>query len=110
MIRRIPVSHIRANLLFGQKFTASFTKSQLQSSSYAPSIWLVFDEFLLRESHSGFLDVPLRALPKTNLPSLDAMKIEDKFFVGAFASEFSNFGYDVVSVCELVTDVLWKIV
>jgi hypothetical protein len=60
MIRRIPVSHIRTNFLFGQKFTASFTKSQLQSSSYAPSIWLGFDEFLLRESHTGFLEVPLR--------------------------------------------------
>jgi hypothetical protein len=64
MIRRIPVSHIRTNFLFGQKFTASFTISaeprQLQSSSYAPSIWLGFDEFLLRESHTGFLEVPLR--------------------------------------------------
>ncbi len=63
MIPRKSNLQIKRHLYFGRKFTASFTISaeprQLQSSNYAPSIWLGFDEFLLRESHTGFLEVPL---------------------------------------------------
>jgi len=45
---------------FRSRFPEYFAKSQLQSTCYAPSIWLFFEKMSRRASRNGFLEVPIR--------------------------------------------------
>jgi hypothetical protein len=61
--RRILESAFYQSDLLDAHFAESFTKSQLQSPSYAPSFrmlseWLAFDEMIHRASRNRFLEVP----------------------------------------------------
>ena len=59
MIRRNTIFHVAAVFLSGKNSPNPSPNLSYRAAGYAPSIWLVFDEFSLRESNTWFLEVPL---------------------------------------------------